>query len=371
MGCCKSCDNGGPCEGCGGACGGKCDGRCGKVPHDRDHMGEGPGPYQFYTSAQMHDSIYNSVMGGMADEIKKNTSLWRDGDLLFVKYVNPARKGSIVVSVPFAPIMMFCQNLSMMYGKPGTRPSTVMGYAPILSLVTSQLASKKIVDDSGKKQPDASDLGPMDLSSLLKMLPGLTSMVGVYYDDEDDNEGLSEIATLLIGEEVDLGEEADMGISCGPTSPIRNTPVCHRYHGMRGEAVELGDETYLAGDETYLAGDETYLAGCGCGTGVGGGCGCGVPCDGIQPNSPYMSEYHVTKRNSAFIPRRVQRVNYDWSNVPRVDTSAENHFGEASHMYASAAPVNVSGYHYGHYDDEEQVPCAKGGTCGKSCCGSH
>jgi len=365
MGCCNSCDTGGSCEGCGGACGGKCDGRCGKNPadvhshsHDEHYDGDG----------HDHGEVYDAVMGGpMTQEIKRNTSLWRDGELLFIRYQNPAKKGSIVVSVPFAPVMMFCQNLAMVYGKPGTRPNTVMGYAPIIALLTSQLAAKKIADDanpnpnpnvstspSGSRAVDAGDRGPAILDSLLKMLPGLTSMVGVYYDNDEQRDELSEVATVLMGDD-------EMGLSCGPASSIRNTPACRHYHGMRGE------------DD--MRGEAIDMGGCGCGTGVGGGCGCGVPCDGIQPNAPYMSEYHVTKRNSAFAPRRVQRANWDWNQVQRVNTTAQNHFGKVSHMDASAAPVQVSGYHdgYEHEDGflEEQVPCAKGGTCGKSCCGSH
>jgi hypothetical protein len=253
---------------------------------------------------------------------------------------------------------MFCQNLAMLHGKPDTRPNTVMGFAPILAMLTSQLASKKIVDDADKsvesrndssssrspgtsRPVDANDQGPAILQSLLKMLPGLTSMVGVYYDQENDG-------------------SADMGLSCGPDSHIRNTPACHRYHGMRGEVL-------------------TDMGGCGCATGgcgtsVGGGCGCGIPCDGIQPNAPYMSEYHVTQRNAPFVPRRVQRTNYDWNRVERVNTQAQNNFGRVSHMDSSASPVHtdIGGYYDEHeHEHEEQVPCAKGGTCGKSCCGSH
>lgn len=349
MGCCNSCDEGKGCEGCGGACGGNCDDRCGNNPNDvnshndhsyNDHSHD---EVHYAGDGHNHGEIYNAVMGGsLSEDIKKSVDLWRDGALLFIRYQNiTAKKGSIpiVVSVPFAPVMTFCQNLAMLHGKPGTRPSTVMGYAPILSLVTSQLASKKIVDDSGKKAPDASDLGPMDLSSLLKMIPGLTSMVGVYYDDNDESvSGLSDVASILMGED-------DMGLSCDSNSPVHNTPACRRHHTMRGEEIDMG--------------------GCGCGTSVGGGCGCGVPCDGIQPNSPYMSEYHVTKRNAVFVPRSVQRTNFDWNQVERVNTQAQNNFGKVSHMDSSAAPVQVSGYY------DEQVSCAKGGTCGKSCCGSH
>jgi len=454
MGCCSSCDSGGPCEGCGGACGGKCDGRCGKNPADVHSHSHDEAHY--HGDGHNHAAVYDAVMGGpLADKIKQNTSLWRDGELLFVRYQSPNRKGSIVVSVPFAPVMMFCQNLAMLHGKPDTRPNTVMGFAPILAMLTSQLASKKIVDDADKsvdgrndssssrspgasRPVDANDQGPAILQSLLKMLPGLTSMVGVYYDQENDGSD-------------------EMGLSCGPASSIRNTPACRHYHGMRGEddmrgeAIDMGGATpyggsnsdradrayhyYLANkysmnlDElgdmlffvaeagqnertkevyrtaigrimselsepqrskalaslrsisdangNFMRGEAIDMGGCGCGTGVGGGCGCGIPCDGIQPNAPYMSEYHVTQRNAPFVPRLVQRTNYDWNRVERINTQAQNNFGRASHMDSSAAPVHtdIGGYHDEYGEDgsfhEEQVPCAKGGTCGKSCCGSH
>jgi hypothetical protein len=330
------------------------------------------------------------MSGPLTDEIKKNTQLWKDGENLNVRYSVPGKKGSIVVTVPFAPIMTLAQNLSMLYGSkqnPQTRPNTIMGYAPVLSMITSQLASEKIKTDKGESDGSGKNSGPIDLSSIASLLPILLGELEIYEEGPSYSE-----ATEII-----LGQEAEMGLNCN--SSIRNTPACRRMHVMGsyvpkrvkpyrmaqyyqmpvnvlGEEIDLGDEVDL-GDEIVM----------------GGGCGCGVPCDGIQPNNDYMSDANVAFRASQFTPWNAARSNAFWRSAPRINDQWDNDFGRKGTPPPSATPPHgwpnepiqinevkktqpdeehkVQGWvdEYGQYFEEEQVPCAKGGTCGKSCCG--
>lgn len=467
--CCDSCDSGGPCD-----CGGNCNGKCGNL-HEHPNS-----------------KAYNAVMGGpLMDSVLKNTTLQRNGEMLNVRFNNPnGKKGSLTVSLPFAPIMMFCQNLAMVYGNTQNRPNTVMGYAPIIALTASQLASQKLVDDAAKvdnskgtapapktasnaPQPggNPSDAGPLDINTLLKYAPLILAVMGVSWDDNEDEHQFTDVAQLIMSrdaemrgdDEIDDFHETDTPTEDGPShSEIHSNPPVEtearhshvsritrshirarkQYHAtisgqyqdypcerdkfkntvpascIDDDALDAVDheqpspdappdyEPSMRGDDDVFYGSDTPYSD----TPMMGACGCGVPCDGIQPNSEYMSRENTIKRNNNFVSPFTRKANMYWNQAPVVNDQADNMFGrtkepppsatppkgwgnapirilsmpnpQAAAPGAAAAPLGPNGQPLpsvypvqqvaamrGDYYEEEQVPCAKGGSCGKSCCG--
>ena len=392
MGCCKSCDSGGPCEGCGGACGGKCDGRCKKKKHSHKHGHHHIRECHPYKPSFMRDceddgAFYQSVMGAETKKkIKEHVKVERQGDHFHVSYKLPGNKGTIKVTVPFAPIMVFCQNMAMKHGTKETTPNTVMGYAPIVSTVVAQLAANKIAQSQGQPPPYPN---PIYSAIYSQAMPQGSAYQQYGYQQQypqaygnyapiNPIPSAQSMSAVPVNTPEPFGDQSTMvpGAPYGPASPVPIGPgsvpppppmapyATTPQQQKQSQAVQITSDilraipflammgiSYEKPDDLSEVAD--VVMGLNCSgkmknspacrrhpKAMMGACGCGVPCDGIQQNSPYMNTNNVVRRAMPYTPYNAVYPNRFWRNAPVINDQYSNNFGRSKSPPPSATPPN-------------------------------